>query len=72
MDDTDLIHAKAMINGRSVDLLLEQEDLIRGFENMLNNPGQVPAEGQCWPIEKPDKCGVMDRIMNKCCDCGYE
>ena len=53
MDDMDFIHAKAMVNGRCIDLLLEQEDLIRGFENMLENPAQIPVEGQCWSIEKP-------------------
>tara|TARA_B100000900_G_scaffold395771_1_gene394460 strand:+ start:644 stop:862 length:219 start_codon:yes stop_codon:yes gene_type:complete len=72
MDDMNYIHAKAMINGRCVDLLLEQEDLIRGFENMLENPAYVPAEGQCWSIQKPEKCSVLDRIMNKCCECRDE
>jgi len=72
MDNIDLIHAKAMVNGRCVDLLLKQEDLIRGFENMLENPEAVPAEGQCWSIEKPDRCGILDRIMNKCCECNDE
>ena len=72
MDDMDFIHAKAMVNGRCIDLLLEQEDLIRGFENMLENPAQIPVEGQCWSIEKPEKCGVLGRIMNKCCECSDE
>tara|TARA_R110000824_G_scaffold70114_1_gene180189 strand:- start:556 stop:780 length:225 start_codon:yes stop_codon:yes gene_type:complete len=72
MNDPNLIYAKAMINGRCVDLLLEQEDLIRGFENMLEHPKEVPIEGQCWSIDKPDKCGILDRLMNKCCECGDE
>ena len=64
-----LIYAQAVIEGRCVDLLLEEEDLIRGFQNAINNPSEIPISGQCWVIKKPEKCSLLGRILNKCCDC---
>lgn len=63
------IYAQALVDGRKIDLLLEQEDLIRGFKNALENPTEIPAMGQCWSCEKPEKCSLLSRILNKCCDC---
>ena len=69
MNEKNLIYAKAVIDGRCIDLLLEQEDLLRGFQNALDNPTDIPAAGQCWINQKADKCGIWDRIMNRCCGC---
>lgn len=68
-EETNLIYAKAIVDGRCIDLLLEQEDLLRGFQNALDNPRSVPAAGQCWVNQKPEKCGIWDRLMNRCCGC---
>tara|TARA_R110000868_G_scaffold370206_1_gene633687 strand:- start:532 stop:819 length:288 start_codon:yes stop_codon:yes gene_type:complete len=62
-------YAQVSVDGRTLDLLLEEEDLIRGFKNALDFPEELPVLGQHWPIEKPEKCSFLGRILNKCCDC---
>jgi len=69
MQDVNRVYAQAIIDGRKVDLLLEEEDLVRGFKNALTYPQEIPTLGQCWSCEKPSKCSLLDRILNKCCDC---
>lgn len=70
--EEDLIYAQATIDGRCIDLLLTQDQILQGFENGLANPERIPVCGQCWDIKKPNKCGILDRIMNRCCDCSDE
>ena len=72
MSKEDLIYAQATIDGRCIDLILTQEQLMQGFETGLARPDLIPACGQCWDIKKPNKCGVLDRIMNRCCVCNDE
>jgi|DEB0MinimDraft_4_1074332.scaffolds.fasta_scaffold00967_18 hypothetical protein len=65
-------YAQAIIDGRRVDLLLEEEDIVRGFKNALAHPKEIPALGQTWPADKPNKCTFLGRILNKCCDCDQD
>lgn len=69
MDEEELIYAQATIDGRCIDLLLTHDQIMQGFESGLSNPDAIPAFGQCWNIQKPNKCSLLDRIMNRCCDC---
>lgn len=69
MENVNRVYAQAILDGRTVDLLLEEEDLVRGFKNALAHPEEIPALGQYWPCEKPNKCSLLDRILKKCCDC---
>ena len=62
-------YAQAIVDGRKVDLLLEEEDIVRGFKNALSFPEEIPVEGQSWSIEKPNRCSFLGRLLNKCCDC---
>ena len=72
MNENELIYAQVNIDGRCIDLLLTHDQIMEGFESGLSNPDKIPAFGQCWNINKPNKCSLLDRIMNRCCDCSSE
>jgi len=69
MENTNLIHATVIVEGRCMDLLLGEDEIVNGFKNALSRPDLVPIAGQCWQCQRPDKCSLLDRILNKCCDC---
>ena len=63
----DYIHVSTSFDGRCVDLLLTQEELQEAAIRAFKNPDQVPANGQCWSIEKPSKsCSILQFVMGKC------
>ena len=68
-ESNELVHAKVVIDGRCVDLLLSEDSIVDGFKNAMNNPDDIPVDGQYCPCDKPEKCSLLDRILNRCCEC---
>jgi len=68
-----LYYSRVIVDGRCLDLLLDEDEIATGIERALENPtivDQFPeASGSCWPMEKPPKCNFWNRITNKCCEC---
>jgi hypothetical protein len=68
-----LYYSKVVVDGRMLDLLLDEEEIEKANNRALQNPSLVvectESHGNCWPCEKPPKCGFWDRVMNNCCQC---
>ena len=68
-----LYYSKVVVDGRCIDLLLSEDEVETGAERALENPSIVvsfpESHGSCWSADKPPKCGLWSRIMNKCCEC---
>jgi hypothetical protein len=68
-----LYYSKVVIDGRQLDLLLDEQEIQNATERALKLPSLVleckDSHGNCWPCEKPPKCNLWDRIMNNCCEC---
>jgi hypothetical protein len=65
---SELYHAKAKINERDIDLVLTEDQLLEGISAALKNSDFICKQnpGACWPIEKPQACGVWKRIFGLC------
>jgi hypothetical protein len=63
-----LFYAKSEINGRTVDLVLTEEQVITGVKSALQNSEFVCKmnPGNCWPIDKPEECPIWRRIFGLC------
>lgn len=63
-----VFYAKAQINGRTVDLVLTEDQIVDGVKRGLQNCDFVCEmnPGNCWPIEKPQECPVWKKIFGIC------
>jgi len=63
-----LFYAKTEINGRVVDLVLTEQQVLDGVKVALQNPEMICQNnpGSCWPIEKPNDCPVWKKIFGVC------
>ncbi len=68
-----LYYAKTVVNGREIDLVLNEQQVVDGLQSALINSGFVCASngGNCWPVEKPEDCPFWRKVFNLCknCDC---
>lgn len=66
-----LITTKAMIDGRCLDLILTEEEVIAAHARSFNPEYSLLLGDDCcscWPVER-EPCGFWDRLLNKCeCD----
>jgi len=71
-----LYYSKVIVDGRCLDLLLSEDEIEVAAERALDNPETVvsfpESHGNCWSAEKPPKCSLWSRIMNKCCECSQK
>jgi hypothetical protein len=65
---SELYYAKARLNDRDIDLVLTEEQLLEGISSALKNPNFICEQnpGACWPVEKPESCGIWKRIFGIC------
>lgn len=66
------IHVKKVIDGRCIDLLFTEDEFIEASSRAIDVKNAHQLEditGQCWPVDKPPKCSLWDRIMGRCCQC---
>ena len=70
MESQNLFYAKTNINGRDVDLVLTEAQIMEGVKTALSNSELVCQSnpGNCWPIDKPKGCSLWQKIFNVC-DC---
>lgn len=63
-----VFYAKAEINGRTVDLVLTEEQIVQGVKCALQNSDFVCEmnPGNCWPLEKPQECSVWKKLFGLC------
>jgi hypothetical protein len=63
-----LFYAKTEINGRTVDLVLTEEQVLAGVKTSLQNSELVCKmnPGNCWPLEKPNDCPTWKKIFGLC------
>ena len=70
---TDYHHGKIKLEGVTVDLMLTETEVKKAAERALKNPDKIPVgdSASSWPINCPQKkCGLLQWIMGKCCECG--
>jgi hypothetical protein len=61
--------AKTEIDGRCIDMLLTEDEIIKASKRALNptNSKFMPEVlNTCWPIEHPPKCSFWDRLLGNC------
>ena len=65
---SDLYYAKTEINGRTLDLVLTEEQVITGVKTAIENAEFVCRmnPGNCWPVEKPQDCPLWKKIFGLC------
>jgi len=66
-------HTKLKLEDVPEDLLLTEAEIKKSAERALKNPSKIPVDDSaaCWPINCPQKkCGLLQWIMGKCCECG--
>ena len=68
----DYYHTQLKLEDVPVDLLLTETEVKKAAERALKNPKKVPTDASAaWPISCPQKkCGLLQWIMGKCCECG--
>lgn len=61
-------YAKTEINGRVIDMVLTEDQVIDGMKLALQNSDLVCQmnPGNCWPIEKPNDCPIWKKIFGIC------
>lgn len=73
MSTEQLYYAKTVVNGRDIDLVLTEKQVVDGLQSALLNSGFVCASngGNCWPVEKPTDCPFWRKVFNICkkCEC---
>jgi hypothetical protein len=72
MEIDNLFYAKTTINGRDIDLVLTEQQILDGVKTALNNSEFVCQmnPGNCWPVEKPEGCSFWQKLF-KVCDCKF-
>jgi len=70
METENLFYAKTNVNGRDIDLVLSEQQILEGVKTALNNSEFVCQmnPGNCWPVEKPKGCSFWQKLFNVC-DC---
>jgi hypothetical protein len=70
MKNENLFYAKTTINGRDIDLILTEQQVLDGVKSALTNSELVCQmnPGNCWPVEKPNGCSFWQKLFNVC-DC---
>jgi hypothetical protein len=70
MENENIFYAKTNINGRDVDLVLTEQQILDGVKSALKNTEFVCQmnPGNCWPVEKPKGCSLWQKLFNVC-DC---
>lgn len=67
-----LIHTKVEIDGRCIDLLMTEEEVIACFKRALLNENfkYINLENSCnsWPVQKPKTCIFWKKLLG-ICDC---
>jgi hypothetical protein len=64
-------HATILVDGVSVDILLDEEEIKTTSKRALKYSDYIPNQNQCWPIGcKNTKCSLLKWIMGRCCECG--
>jgi hypothetical protein len=63
-----LFYAKTDVNGRTVDLVLTEDQVLNGVKAALQNSDLVCKmnPGNCWPVEKPNDCPFWKKIFGVC------
>lgn len=72
MPKTELFYVQFQKDGRCVDMFLTLKEIEKGMDRFLDpkNQSLVPDTCcTCWPVEKPPKCTLWDRIMFRCSEC---
>jgi len=71
----DYYYGKVMIDGVSVPVILTEKEAERASKRVIVRSDTIPEDtvvGICWDIDccRQTKCGLLKRIMGKCCECG--
>ena len=69
--DQKYFYAKANIDGRCVDLLLSNAEIIRAFNRAKENQSTVDeirgySELCCDVATEPKKCSIWEKLLGKC------
>lgn len=68
-----LYFTKCEIDGRCLALLLTEKEIVQATKRaeLKENQKYLAEEsmiGSCWPITKPPKCSLWNKILGRC-DC---
>jgi hypothetical protein len=66
---SELIHIQTVKDDRCIDMLLTVKEIEKGVARAVDpkNINLIPNDcSTCWPVEKPPKCTLWDRIMFRC------
>jgi len=68
-------YGKVIIDGQPVSVMLTKSETETTSQRALDNINSLPLfewKGDCWEIDccNNTKCGLLKRIMGKCCECG--
>jgi hypothetical protein len=68
-----LYFSRCEIDGRCVTLLLTEKEIVNAAKRceLKENEKFLIEEnmiGSCWPVEKPPKCSIWNKLLGRC-DC---
>lgn len=68
-----LRHTTITVDGRCIDLLLNDEEISAGLERAIDgaNQGLIDMDKccSCWPVNQPPECPFWERVLGICKQC---
>lgn len=69
----ELRHATVTVDGRCIDLLLNDDEIASALERALMEENQKYIDMDkccsCWPVNQPPECPFWQRILGVCKEC---
>ena len=68
-------YGRVMIDSVPVPIMLTEKEAEKASSRAIDKSSDIPesaVDGICWDIDncKKTKCGLLKRIMGRCCECG--